>query len=79
MAENAKRLFENSDQSELLTYEECATILRIPMSTLYKLVHRREIPFSKIGPQQVRFIRKEVADWLLKGGTQTNGTENQKR
>jgi excisionase family DNA binding protein len=59
---DAKRLFEN--KTLLLTYQEIAERLRIPVSTLQKWVMAGDsIPFYKLG-RSVRFEAEEVAKWL---------------
>ena len=60
------RLIEN-----LMNYRELSCWLAVPVATLEKWVHRREIPFLKAG-RHVRFDRCEVKMWLQKNG----GTED---
>jgi excisionase family DNA binding protein len=45
-------------------YKEAAIILKLPVSTLYSLVRRKQIPHFRLGPRTVRFSRREIAGWL---------------
>lgn len=49
--------------SDVLTIEELATYLKIPKSTLYKLVREGRIPSQKIG-RQWRFRKGAIDHWL---------------
>ncbi|MFA7621623.1 MAG: helix-turn-helix domain-containing protein [Aminobacteriaceae bacterium] len=48
---------------DVLTIEELAAYLKIPKSTLYKLVREGKIPSQKIG-RQWRFRKKAIDRWL---------------
>lgn len=48
---------------QVLTLEELATYLKIPKSTLYKLVQEGRIPGQKLG-KQWRFAKKAIDQWL---------------
>jgi excisionase family DNA binding protein len=58
--------FENSKMA--LTYQEMAEAIGVSETALRVMVHRRQIPFVKIGAR-VRFIRKDIEAWLKKGAT----------
>ena len=47
----------------LLTIEECARILRISTSTLYKMTSGRRIPFMHVG-SRVMFDPEKIQAWL---------------
>ena len=49
--------------SDVLTIEELAAYLKIPKSTLYKLVRKGRIPSQKIG-QHWRFRKGAIDHWL---------------
>ena len=52
---------------QLLTPEELAQWLNVKISTIYKWVAMRYIPFLKLGGKvkgSVRFVRIEVMRWL---------------
>ena len=56
------KLFEN-----LMTYIDLSKWLCVPVKTLQKWVHRREIPFLKAG-RHVRFDRENIKAWLQHQG-----------
>jgi len=49
--------------SDVLTIEELAAYLKIPKSTLYKLVREGKIPSQKVG-RHWRFHRGAIDEWL---------------
>ncbi len=49
--------------SDILTVGEAAQYLKLPISTVYRLAERREIPGYKVG-RQWRFQRSVIDDWL---------------
>ncbi len=51
---------------EILTYQEASAYLRIPVNTLYWMVHENRIPHIRIGARSVRFRRSELDAWLAK-------------
>ena len=57
--------------SEVLTIEELAAYLKIPKSTLYKLVREGNIPSQKIGGHW-RFRKEAIDRWL----EETRGKES---
>ena len=48
---------------QILTLEELASYLKIPKSTLYKLVQEGRIPGQKLG-KQWRFANRAIDQWL---------------
>jgi len=48
---------------ELIDIEELAVLLRVRKGTIYNWVHRRKIPFVKVG-RLVRFDPVEIAKYL---------------
>jgi len=50
-------------ESQILTIREVASYLKLPVSTVYRLVERRELPGNKVG-RQWRFQRGLIDDWL---------------
>lgn len=50
-------------QSGVLTIDELAVYLKIPKSTLYKLVREGKIPSQKIG-RHWRFRKQAIDRWL---------------
>jgi excisionase family DNA binding protein len=52
-------------EDEKLSYEEVARELGVPKATLYAWVHRRQIPFIRLGKRLIRFSRKSLDQWVL--------------
>lgn len=50
-------------QDDILTIEDLSAYLKIPKSTLYKLVRDQKIPAQKVG-RHLRFHRKVIDVWL---------------
>lgn len=48
---------------EVLTIDELAGYLKIPKSTLYKLVREGSVPCQKVG-KHWRFHKEAIDDWL---------------
>jgi excisionase family DNA binding protein len=49
----------------LLNIQEASEQLRIPKSTLYKYVHRRIVPFTKLNGR-LFFALDALEDWVMK-------------
>ena len=47
-----------------MTVDELAKYLGFEKQTLYNKIHKKEIPFHKIGPRAVRFIKDEIDRWI---------------
>ncbi len=52
------------NRANVLTLEELSAYLKIPRSTIYKLVRGGKIPAHKIG-RQWRFNRAAIDRWLV--------------
>ena len=53
----------NIKQSQVLTIQELSEYLKVPKSTLYKLVREGRIPSQKIG-RHWRFRKGAIDHWL---------------
>ena len=53
---------------ELLNYKQASSLLNIPISTLYALVSKEQIPFFRASKRIVRFSKSELETWLKAGG-----------
>lgn len=53
----------NEQADEIMTLEELSIYLKIPKSTVYKLVQDGRIPGQKLG-KQWRFGKKAINEWL---------------
>jgi excisionase family DNA binding protein len=52
-----------NEDDRALTVDEVARYLGLAKGTIYNKVHRREIPFFKVG-RAVRFRRSKLDEWL---------------
>lgn len=50
--------------TEFLTVEEVAGYLRLPLSTVYKLVQDKKLPGFKVG-KHWRFRRETIEKWII--------------
>ncbi|PCE68575.1 AlpA family transcriptional regulator [Salinivibrio sp. YCSC6] len=72
MTENQlAEMFENISSlkamtKEVMTINECAQYTGLSVSYLYKLTHRKLIPFFKPMGKRVYFKRTEIDQWLLR-------------
>lgn len=55
------------ESAEVLTAEEAADYLRVPVSSVLELAERAELPGRQIGGEW-RFLKHALADWLREGG-----------
>ena len=55
----------NDRSGNVLNIEELSEYLKIPKSTLYKLVREGKVPYQKIG-RHLRFRRETIDQWLEK-------------
>jgi len=53
----------------VLTIEELSVYLKIPKSTLYKLVREGKVPSQKVG-RHLRFHRESIDEWLKRQNEQ---------
>jgi excisionase family DNA binding protein len=65
-------IFYNYIESQILSYQQLSDWLGVPVSTIQKWVHRREIPYCKAG-RHVRFEAGKVIEWLRRNGDHSNG------
>lgn len=56
-------IWEGLMDSEFLTAEEVAEYLRLPLSTVYKLVQDKRLPGFKVG-KHWRFRRETFQEWI---------------
>lgn len=47
-----------------LTFEEARAFLQVSKSTLYKLTHKKLIPFSKPGGKVLYFKKADLINWM---------------
>lgn len=51
-------------EKELISYQEAALFLGLPIGTLYSLVSQKRIPHKRFGNRLVRFSKTELGDWI---------------
>lgn len=56
-----------NELGDILTIEELSTYLKIPESTLYKIVREGKIPSKKVG-RHWRFRKEAIDNWLDQKG-----------
>lgn len=54
-----------TDIKEVLDAAEACEFLNIKKSTLYKLTHRRQIPYYRPTGGKIYFWRQDLLDWAL--------------
>ena len=65
-------------QKEVLTVAELAEYLRVPRSTLYRLVREGSVPCQRIG-KHWRFRREAIDEWLADSGGSNVTSQNSGR
>lgn len=61
----------NYTAKAVLTTDEAARYMNVSKSALYKLMMRREIPFSKPNGKLCFFSRQELENWLMRNRVAT--------
>jgi len=51
------------DNNQILTISDVANLLKIPKSSVYKLIHDGGLPAHKVG-KHFRFFQDEIKAWL---------------
>ncbi len=59
MMDNRKKI-----KPRLLTAKELAKYLSFPLSTIYSMVQKQEIPFKRFGKKAVRFDLHDIDQWI---------------
>lgn len=60
----------NAVSNKPLSIQEAAKFLKLSVPTIYGMVSRREIPFSKLG-KRLYFSESELSDWIQSGRKST--------
>lgn len=58
------------NEESLLTVEECAVFLKISKSSVYGLIHKRELPVLK-KTKRCYFLKSEIIQYLKRGRKKT--------
>lgn len=61
---------QQQEQDQLLTIQQVATLLTLSVPTIYGLVNRSAIPYSKPG-KRLYFSKQELTDWIKSGRKKT--------
>lgn len=54
-----------NSKKDLLTVKEVAELLQVSQGHIRNLCSKRRIPYLKINGVGVRFLRKEIKQWIL--------------
>ena len=57
---------------EVLTFKEALALLGVSSSMLYKLTHKRAIPFYKPSGKLIYFKKEDLMNWMLSNKTPSN-------
>lgn len=68
--EASKEQQDQKVESAPLSVQEAAKFVNLAVPTIYGLVSRREIPFSKKG-KRLYFLKEELAEWIQTGRRKT--------
>lgn len=60
----------NTASNKPLSIQEAAKFLKLSVPTIYGMVSRREIPFSKLG-KRLYFSESELSEWIQTGRKST--------
>jgi excisionase family DNA binding protein len=63
----------------LLSAQELADVLNVRLTRVYELIHARQIPFTKVGPRQLRFDPAVIRQWLDARTTQVQLQASEER
>ncbi len=51
-------------EPRLLTAKQLSAYLNFPLSSIYSMVEKQEIPFKRFGKKAIRFDRNEIDRWV---------------
>ena len=51
-------------EPRLLSVKELALYMSLPVSSVYAMVEKNQIPFKRFGRKTIRFDRKEIDAWI---------------
>jgi excisionase family DNA binding protein len=60
--------------ADWLDFKLLTSYLKMPKSTLYRLVQQKELPGHKVG-RSWRFDREEIDKWIKSGGRTQSGVK----
>lgn len=59
------------ESNQLLTIKQAGELISLSVPTIYGLVSRNEIPFSKKG-KRLYFLKQELTSWIQEGRNKTS-------
>ena len=51
-------------EPRLLTAKQVSIYLGFPLSTIYTMVEKKQIPFKRFGKKAIRFDRRAIDKWV---------------
>lgn len=66
-----------NDVSDVLTVDEAATLLRLHVKSLYKLIDEGRIPCVRLSRRRIRLLRSSLLAWLK--GHETGSPQRRNR
>lgn len=73
ITENIKKAItpsESSTDDAYMSIDETAKLINLAKSSIYGLVHRKKIPFHKVG-KKLYFSKESILQWINKGKNNT--------
>lgn len=68
----------NTITHDILTIEEAADYLRVPVSTVYRLAQSSRLPAQKIG-RQWRFYRPQLIQFMVSKGLTADQSDDDRK
>jgi excisionase family DNA binding protein len=56
--------------TKMMTYNEISKMLGITKGTLYSMVSRNRIPYTRLGARTVRFPEDKIQEWIKRGSVE---------
>lgn len=63
-------------EEEFLTSAQCAELLGVTLSAIYRMTSNRVIPHYKPSGRRILFRRSEVVQWVTRNKVETREIEN---
>lgn len=51
-------------EPRLLSVKQLAQYMSLPVSSVYAMVGKKQIPFKRFGKKTIRFDRREIDKWI---------------
>ena len=67
LSENKSHTSPPPDPDQLLSVKQVAALTGYTAGTIYQLIFRKKIPFTKPGGSKVMFRRGDLNDWIRQG------------